>query len=76
LAWFFDHGLKKTFSSDLVTAGKDSVAVRVPNHEATLALLESLDFPLAAPSANPFRSISPTTAFHVVDYFEINYKWF
>jgi L-threonylcarbamoyladenylate synthase len=62
--------LKKQDSvPDLVTAGKDSVAVRVPNHEATLALLESLDFPLAAPSANPFGSISPTTAFHVVDYF-------
>jgi L-threonylcarbamoyladenylate synthase len=35
----------------------------------TLALLQSLDFPLAAPSANPFGSISPTTANHVADYF-------
>jgi L-threonylcarbamoyladenylate synthase len=62
--------LKKQESvPDLVTAGKDSVAIRVPNHFATLALLETLDFPLAAPSANPFGSISPTTAFHVVDYF-------
>jgi L-threonylcarbamoyladenylate synthase len=62
--------LKKQDSvPDLVTAGKDSVAIRVPNHYATLALLAVLDFPLAAPSANPFGSISPTSAFHVVDYF-------
>jgi L-threonylcarbamoyladenylate synthase len=62
--------LKKQDSvPDLVTAGKDSVAIRVPNHDATLALLAVLDFPLAAPSANPFGSISPTSAFHVVDYF-------
>jgi L-threonylcarbamoyladenylate synthase len=54
---------------DLITAGKDSVAVRIPNHPTTLALLEALDFPLAAPSANPFGSISPTNAFHVADYF-------
>jgi L-threonylcarbamoyladenylate synthase len=54
---------------DLVTAGKDSVAVRVPNHPLTLELLKSLDFPLAAPSANPFGSISPTSAQHVAEYF-------
>lgn len=55
---------------DLVTAGKDTVAVRVPNHPATLALLEQLNFPLAAPSANPFGSISPTKSTHVAHYFE------
>lgn len=55
--------------SDLVTAGKETVAVRVPNHPLTLTLLEKLDFPLAAPSANPFGSISPTSAAHVFDYF-------
>ncbi|SHF72743.1 translation factor SUA5 [Flavobacterium segetis] len=60
---------KKNNIPDLITAGKDSVAVRVPNHPMTLALLQSLDFPLAAPSANPFGSISPTTAQHVADYF-------
>lgn len=54
---------------DTITAGKNTVAVRIPNHPLTLALLQSLDFPLAAPSANPFGSISPTTAFHVADYF-------
>jgi L-threonylcarbamoyladenylate synthase len=50
---------------DLVTAGMDTVAVRVPNHRLILSLLQSLDFPLAAPSANPFGYISPTSAQHV-----------
>jgi L-threonylcarbamoyladenylate synthase len=50
---------------DLVTSGLDRVAVRVPNHPLTLALLAQLDFPLAAPSANPFGYISPTQAAHV-----------
>jgi len=54
---------------DLVTAGKDSLAVRMPNHPVTLALLEKLSFPLAAPSANPFGCISPTKATHVEEYF-------
>jgi len=55
---------------DLVTAGKTTVGVRVPNHPVTLQLLSELDFPVAAPSANPFTGISPTTAQHVFDYFE------
>jgi L-threonylcarbamoyladenylate synthase len=60
---------KQTNIPDLVTAGKETVAVRVPNHPLTLSLLEKLDFPLAAPSANPFGSISPTSAAHVSNYF-------
>ena len=55
---------------DLITAGKNTVAVRVPNHPLALALLEALDFPLAAPSANPFGAISPTSAEHVANYFK------
>lgn len=51
--------------ADLVTAGLPTVAVRVPQHPLTLELLRSLDFPLAAPSANPFGYISPTSASHV-----------
>lgn len=51
--------------ADLVTAGLPTVAIRVPNHPLTLQLLRSLDFPLAAPSANPFGYISPTAASHV-----------
>lgn len=58
---------KKETVPDLVTSGLDSVAVRVPNHELTTQLLKSLDFPLAAPSANPFGYISPVTAQHVND---------
>ena len=50
---------------DLVTSGLDTVAVRIPNHPLTLELLRSLAFPLAAPSANPFGYISPTSAQHV-----------
>ncbi|MBO6607801.1 L-threonylcarbamoyladenylate synthase [Psychroserpens sp.] len=61
---------KQSTIPDLITAGKPTVAVRVPNHKLTLELLEKLEFPLAAPSANPFGSISPTTAQHVNDYFE------
>jgi L-threonylcarbamoyladenylate synthase len=53
----------------IVTGGKDTVGVRVPNHPVALELLNKLDFPLAAPSANPFGSISPTTAGHVYNYF-------
>ena len=55
---------------DLVTSGKNTVAVRVPNHPVTLELLRKLDFPLAAPSANPFGSISPTQSSHVANYFK------
>jgi len=60
---------KKASIPNRVTAGKDTVAVRVPNHPLTLELLKKLPFPLAAPSANPFGSISPTLAIHVYKYF-------
>ncbi len=50
---------------DLVTAGSPLVALRIPQHPLALALLQQLPFPLAAPSANPFGYISPTTAQHV-----------
>ena len=63
---------KRSIVPDIITAGKDTVAVRMPNHPITLELLNSLDFPLAAPSANPFGSISPTTAAHVNRYFGEN----
>lgn len=56
---------KKKIILDLVTAGSPYVAVRVPNHAITLDLLKRLPFPLAAPSANPFGYISPTTPRHV-----------
>ncbi|MFI5171624.1 MAG: L-threonylcarbamoyladenylate synthase [Chitinophagales bacterium] len=49
----------------VITAGSNLAAVRIPNHELTLRLLKTLNFPLAAPSANLFGKISPTTAAHV-----------
>ncbi|MTI03001.1 L-threonylcarbamoyladenylate synthase [Roseibium sp. RKSG952] len=51
--------------SSLVTAGLDTLAVRVPAHPMARALLEAVDGPVAAPSANPSGRISPTTAEHV-----------
>ena len=58
----------------IITAGKDTVAVRVPNHPVTLSLLKQLSFPLAAPSANPFNNISPTKPEHVENYFKDELK--
>lgn len=56
------HGL-----SSLVTAGLDTVAIRIPAHPLAHALLVAADCPVAAPSANPSGQISPTTAAHVLD---------
>ncbi len=56
---------KKNIIPDLVTSGLDKVAVRVPDHPLTLELLQQLNFPLAAPSANPFGYVSPTKPEHV-----------
>lgn len=59
--------LKKAIIPDLVTAGSPLVAIRVPKQPLTLSLLQELDFPLAAPSANPFGYVSPTSAQHVAN---------
>lgn len=56
---------KKLNISNIVTSGKNTVGVRIPSHPIALALLKELEFPLAAPSANPFGYISPTTSEHV-----------
>jgi len=58
---------KKSEIPDLLTSGLPRMAVRIPNHSLTLDLLSQLDFPLAAPSANPFGFVSPTSAQHVID---------
>ena len=58
---------KKTCIPDLTTSGLKEVGIRIPNHPITIELLKSLPFPLAAPSANPFGYISPTSAQHVKD---------
>lgn len=59
--------MKKEIIPDLVTSGLDTVGVRCPDHSVTLNLLNSIDFPLAAPSANPFGYVSPTEPQHVMD---------
>lgn len=56
---------KRDIVPDIVTAGLPTVALRVPDHPVTLALLRAAECPIAAPSANPFGRISPTTAEHV-----------
>jgi L-threonylcarbamoyladenylate synthase len=56
---------KKNSIADIVTAGLPSVAIRVPQHPVFRQILHRLDFPLAAPSANPFGYVSPTLAAHV-----------
>lgn len=53
--------------SELVTAGLDTVAIRVPAHPVARALLATFGGPIAAPSANPSGGISPTSAAHVRD---------
>jgi L-threonylcarbamoyladenylate synthase len=52
---------------EITTSGLKKVAIRIPNHPLTLELLNKLDFPLAAPSANPFGYVSPTTPLHVFE---------
>lgn len=54
---------------DAVTSGLDTVAVRCPDHPMALGLLRACGKPLAAPSANKFGRISPTTAAHVREQF-------
>jgi len=58
---------KNRLISDLVTAGSSKIAVRIPRHSLTLALLKHIPFPVAAPSANPSGYVSPTTALHVYE---------
>ena len=50
-----------------VTGGRDTVAIRVPEHQLTLQVVSTLDGAVAAPSANRFGRVSPTTAQHVID---------
>ncbi|MDQ1473037.1 MAG: L-threonylcarbamoyladenylate synthase [Bryobacterales bacterium] len=56
---------KQAFIPDIVTAGLPSVGLRMPAHPVALELLRATGLPLAAPSANRFTQLSPTTAQHV-----------
>jgi L-threonylcarbamoyladenylate synthase len=58
---------KSSIVLDEVTGGHQTVAVRVPGHELALELLQQFKGGLAAPSANKFGKVSPTTAQHVLD---------
>lgn len=53
--------------SELATAGLDTIAIRHPKNAAITGIIERIDGPLAAPSANPSQALSPTTAAHVAD---------
>jgi L-threonylcarbamoyladenylate synthase len=59
--------LKRPELPDLVTAGLPAVGVRVPGHAMARTLLSAAGVPIAAPSANPFGAVSPTTAAHVLE---------
>ncbi|MEW6525295.1 MAG: L-threonylcarbamoyladenylate synthase [Spirochaetota bacterium] len=56
---------KNTIIPQIVTAGLDTVAVRMPEHQVAHKLIQASGVPIAAPSANPFGYLSPTTAGHV-----------
>jgi L-threonylcarbamoyladenylate synthase len=56
---------KEEYIPDIVTAGLPTVALRMPNHPMALSLIKESKCPIAAPSANPFGYLSPTTAEHV-----------
>lgn len=58
---------KKEIVPDLVTSGLSTVGIRVPAHQLARKLIESAGVPIAAPSANLFGKVSPTTAEHVAD---------
>jgi L-threonylcarbamoyladenylate synthase len=58
---------KRVKVPDRVTAGLGTVGVRVPAHPVALRLITEAGIPVAAPSANPFTELSPTTAKHVRD---------
>ncbi|MBI1870188.1 MAG: threonylcarbamoyl-AMP synthase [Chlamydiae bacterium] len=58
---------KKKIIPDLVTSGLQTVAIRIPSHPIALELIRISGVPIAAPSANPFKYLSPTTAEHVLN---------
>lgn len=58
---------KSSSVPDIVTSGLESVAVRMPRHETALTLIKEAGTPIAAPSANRFSCLSPTTSRHVME---------
>lgn len=60
---------KEEHIDDKITSGLDTVGIRFPSHVTTIELIKRLGCPIAAPSANKFKKLSPTTAQHVLDEF-------
>ena len=60
---------KQSCVPDIVTAGLSSVAIRCPDHDLARQLIRTAGVPVAAPSANRFGMVSPTTAAHVTEQF-------
>ncbi len=58
---------KSDIVPEIVTAGHSTVAVRMPDNPIALSLIKESGVPIAAPSANPFKYLSPTSAKHVFD---------
>lgn len=66
---------KKPLIPGIVTAELPTIGIRMPNHPSMLSILESIDRPLAAPSANPSNYISPTRVEHVIEGLEGKLKY-
>jgi len=66
---------KKESIPNIVTAGSKYVAFRIPSHPLFLEVLQNVSYPIAAPSANPYQKISPTSANHVFEYFGENISY-
>jgi len=58
---------KSAIVPDIITSGLDTVAIRMPRHETALELIRESGTPIAAPSANRFSCLSPTTSRHVME---------
>ena len=61
---------KKKIIPDITTSKLKTVGFRIPDNKLTLSILEKIDFPIAAPSANPFGYISPTLPKHILEMFK------
>ena len=61
---------KKKIVPDITTSKLKTVGFRIPDNKLTLSILEKIDFPIAAPSANPFGYISPTLPKHILEMFK------
>jgi L-threonylcarbamoyladenylate synthase len=66
---------KNDFVPDVTTGGLETVAVRAPENPVARQLIEAAETPIAAPSANPYRGLSPTTAEHVEANFDGGIEW-